>query len=63
MRYTPELAAARKKRVMMKMVGCGETHTSTPDTTASVREVSSVLDLPNLKTNKQKTRKTRKRAS
>lgn len=51
-RYTPELAAARKNRVMMKMVGNGEMHTSTPHTTARMREVSSVLDLPILKTNK-----------
>lgn len=51
-RYTPELAAARKNRVMMKMVGYGEMHTSTPHTTARMREVSSVLDLPSLKTNK-----------
>lgn len=56
-RYTPELAAARKKRVMMKMVGYGEMHTSTPHTTVRTREVSSVLDLPTLKPNKREVRR------
>lgn len=56
-RYTPELAAARKKRVMMKMVGYGEMHASTPHTTVRTREVSSALDLPILKTNKREVRR------
>lgn len=62
-RYTPELAAARKKRVMMKMVGYGEMHASTPHTTVRTREVSSVLDRPTLKTNNSEVRRKSIRAS
>lgn len=50
-RYTPALAAAKQKRMTIKMEGYGETHTSTPNTTDRVREVSRVLDLPSLKRN------------
>lgn len=50
-RYTPALAAARQKRMTMKMEGYGETQTSTPNTTDRVREVSRVLDLPSLQRN------------
>lgn len=32
----------------MKMEGYGETHTSTPNTTDRVREISRALDLPSL---------------
>lgn len=50
-RYTPALAAAKQKRMKIKMEGYGETHTSTPNTTDRVREISRVLDLPSLKRN------------
>lgn len=50
-RYTPALAAAKQKRMTIKMEGYGETHTNTPNTTDRVREVSRVLDLPSLKRN------------
>lgn len=43
--------------MMMKTVGYGETHTSTPDTTVSVSEVSSVLERPHLKANQRETGK------
>ncbi|KAA8580932.1 hypothetical protein FQN60_013890 [Etheostoma spectabile] len=36
----------------MKMEGYGETHTSTPNTTDRVRQVSRVLDLPSLQENR-----------
>ena len=47
-RYTPALAAAKQKRMTMKMEGLGETHASTPNTTVRTREMSIVLDLPSL---------------
>lgn len=53
-RYTPALAAAKQKRMTMKMEGYGETQTSTPNTTDRVREVSRVLDLPSLQRNTHK---------
>lgn len=40
----------------MKMEGYGETHTSTPNTTDRVREVSRVLDLPSLHTHSRDVR-------
>lgn len=57
--YTPALAAAKQKRMTIKMEGYGETHTSTPNTTDSVREISRVLDLPSLKEKEINTQKTR----
>lgn len=49
MRKTPVLAAARQKRMTIKMEGYGETHTSTPNTTDRARETSRVLDRPSLR--------------
>lgn len=42
-----------QKRMAMKTEGYGETHTSTPNPTDRVREISRVLDLPNLQGNRE----------